>query len=288
MKVAYNFKAGQAYRYHCSSTMNGTMTMGSGPAFPLKVETTADSTWKVVSLDPSGNATIDLTLSNLKVSSTSTVLPGTTTSSTTTTTTDQHFQFQVTPNGETLSGGGPSPSPCPLPAGQGPAPPGTDQFLAILPGRAVKPGDTWTKTFTKPSLIGPGSTTYTTENRFLRYDDLPTGRAAVIQTTATIPVNGSLGSPSGGTVSVQGTYSTSTTTWFDVKTDQVRRMETVDDVDETTDLSGITGLPSPPPGFQAPPGLPSPPPGVPVPTGLPGLLGPQHLVGKQTFRLDLA
>jgi len=293
MKVAYNFKAGQTYRYHCSSALNGTLTIGSAPASPEKMEISADSTWKVVSLDASGNATIDLTLSNLKASSTGSMLPGTTTTTTTTTTT-QHFQFQVMPTGEILSGGSPPAPPCPLAMGAGLGPPGTDQFLAVLPGHAVKPGDTWTKTFTRPSPFGQASVTYTTENRFLRYENLPSGRAAVIQTTATEPLDGSIdlgqalagtggaaspvpiptGSPVSGTVRMQGTSSTSTTTWFDVNTDQVKRMTTVVDTDQTTTFSGIAGLPSPPPQVQVPPGL-------------QGFLGPQHFVGRETFRLDL-
>lgn len=309
MKVAYDFKAGQTYRYHYTSTLDATMTMGSAPASPLKAEGSADETWKVVSIDASGNATIDQTLSNLKTTVTGSMPSGSTTSTTTTTTTTtQHFQFQVTPAGEILSGGSTSVPPLALAMGQGLGPPGTDQFLAVLPDHPVKPGDTWTKTYTRASPFGQGSVSYATQNRFLRYEDLATGRAAVIQTTATLPLDLSTdlgqaaggpggaasppplptGSPGSGTVSMQGTYKTNTTTWFDVKTDQVARMITADDIDQTTNFSGIAGLPSPPPGIQVPPGLPSPPPGAQVPTGLQGLLGPQHFVGKQTFRLDLA
>ncbi|MBO0683722.1 MAG: hypothetical protein J2P45_11235 [Candidatus Dormibacteraeota bacterium] len=307
MKVAYNFKAGQTYRYHYTSTLNATMTMGSAPASPLKAESSADETWKVVSIDAGGEATIDETMSNLKTTVTGSMLSGSTstTTNTTTTTTTQHIQFQVTPAGEILSGGSTSVPPLALATGQGLGPPGTDQFLAVLPDHAVKPGDTWTKTYTRSSPFGQGSVSYTTENRFLRYDDLPSGQAAVIQTTATQPLDLSTdlgqavggtggaapgplpaGSPGSGTVSMQGTYKTNTTTWFDVKTDQVARMITADDIDQTTNFSGIAGLPSPPLGIQVPPGLPSPPPGVQVPSGLQGLLGPQHFVGRQTSRLD--
>ncbi|MBO0686468.1 MAG: hypothetical protein J2P45_25245, partial [Candidatus Dormibacteraeota bacterium] len=191
MKVAYSFKAGQNYRYHYTSTLDATMTMGSAPASPVKAQSSADETWKVVSIDATGNATIDETLSNLKTTVTGSVLSGSTstTTNTTTTTTTQHFEFQVSPAGEILSGGSTSVPPLALAMGQGLGPPGTDQFLAVLPDHPVKPGDTWSKTYSRSSPFGQGSESYTTEDRFLRYEDLPGGKAAVIQTTATVPLD---------------------------------------------------------------------------------------------------
>lgn len=295
IKVA--FKEDQTYRYHYHSVLNGSVTMGQGPALPLQADSSADATWKVVSVDASGNTTIDLTLTNLKTSFTGSILPGSTTTTTTTTTT-QHSQFEVAPTGEIVSGGGPSGPPSALAIAQGLGPPGTDQFLAVLPGRAVKPGETWTKTFTRPNPFGPGSVTYTTENRFLRYENLKSGRAAVIHTTATLPLDVSIdlqkamsvtggvaspppltiGVPISGQVHIQGTTSTDSTTWFDVKTDQVERMTTVDSTDQTTTFEGISGPPSPP-MTQGP--LSS------LPPMAQGLLGPQHFTGRQTLEFDL-
>ncbi len=295
IKVA--FKKDQTYRYHYRSTLNGSMTMGQGPATHIKADGSADATWKVVSADASGNTTIDLALTNLKTSFTGSMLPGSTTT-TTTTTTSQHFQFEVAPTGEILSGGGPSGPPSALAIAQGLGPPGTDQFLAVLPGHAAKPGDTWTKTFTRPSPFGEGSVTYTTENRFLRYENLRSGRAAVIQTRSTVPLDvgidlqkaiagagGSaspppvpIGVPVSGQVHIQGTSSTDSTTWFDVKTGQVEKLTTVDNTDQTTTFVGISGLPSPP-TTQGPQSE--------LPPGTQGLLGPQHFVGRQTLQLEL-
>jgi hypothetical protein len=286
------FQKDQTYRYHYRSTLNGSMTMGQGQALPIEADSSADATWKVVSVDENGNSTIDLTLANLKTSFTGSVVAGTTTTTTTTTTT-QRFQFEVAPTGEIRAGGGLSVPPSALAGPTGLGLPGTDQFLAVLPDRAVKPGDTWTKTFTRPVPFSQASATYTTENRFLRYESLPSGRAAVIETTATVPLDVSLdlqqvaaqaGGPGGpppapigvqvgGQVHISGTSTTDSTTWFDVKTDRVERTKTVDTTDETTTFVGISGLPSPLP-TQAPPGL-------------QGLLGPQHFTGKQTLELDL-
>lgn len=289
------FKEGDTYRYHYRSALQGSSTMGQGAELPIKADASADVTWKVVSVDAKGNTTVDLTLANLKTTFTGSFLPGSTTTTTTTTTT-QHFQFEVAPTGETISGGGPSGPPSALVMTQGLGPPGTDQFLAILPGRSVKPGDTWTKVFTRPNPFGKDSITYTTENRFLRYDNLKSGRAAVIETTSTVPLDLTIdpqkamsatggpasppplpiAAPVSGQVHIQGTSSTDTTTWFDVKTDQVEKMTTVDSTDQTITLMGLAGLPTPP-----------------VPQGLQGQLPPlpqglfsQHFVGRQTFELD--
>jgi hypothetical protein len=295
IKVA--FREAQTYRYHYRSALNGSLTMGQGTTLPIKADSSADATWKVVSVDAGGNTTVDMTLTNLKTSITGSMLPGSTTTTTTTTTT-QHFQFEVAPTGEMVSGGGPSGPPSALTITQGLGPPGTDQFLAVLPGRAVKPGETWTKTFTRPSPFGQGSITYTTENRFLRYENLKGGKAAVVRTTATMPLDISIdlqkataaagggtsppplpiGVPVSGQVHIQGTSSTDSTTWFDVKTDQVERITIIDDTDEITTFVGISGLPSPPITQGAPSPLP------PVPQGL---LGPQRFTGRQTLQLDL-
>ncbi len=292
IKVA--FKKDQTYRYHYRSALNGSLTMGQGPALPIKADSSADAAWKIVSVDASGNTNVDLTLTNLKTSFTGSMVPGSTTTTTTTTTT-QHVQFEVAPTGEILSGGGFSGPPSALSSSQGLGLPGTDQFLAVLPGRPVKPGDTWTKTFTRPNPFGQSSITYTTENRFLRYENLKSGRAAVIQTLATMPLDVGtdlqkaiaaaggpaspppipVGVPVSGQIHIQGTSSTDSTTWFDMKTDQVERMTTVDTTDQTTTFVGISGLPSPPATRGA------------VPPDLQGLLGPQHFTGRQTLQLDL-
>ena len=290
------FKEGDTYRYHYRSALQATMTMGQSAEVPIKADASSDTAWKVVSVDANGVTTVDLTLTNLKTTFTGSFSPGSTTTSTTTTTT-QHIQFQVAPTGEFVSGGGPSGPPSPLSVEQGLGPPGTDQFLAILPGHSVKPGDTWTKSFTRPNPFGQGSMTYRTENRFLRYDNLKSGRAVVIETTATVPLDftfdpqkamsatGGLASPPSlplpapvsGQLHIQGTSSTDTTTWFDVKTDQVEKMTTVDSTDETTTFLGFPGLPTPsvPPALQGS-----------LPPLSQGLFGPQHFVGRQTLELD--
>ncbi|MBO0837682.1 MAG: hypothetical protein J2P28_19525, partial [Actinobacteria bacterium] len=175
-------------------------------------------------------------------------------------------------------------------SGQGFGPPGTNQLLPALPGHSVKPGDTWTQTVTRLGPYGQGSVTYKSQNHFLRYEDLPSGRAAVIQTKTTVPLDDNvdlqsyagtggsagptpapIGAPGSGMVRVQVTYATSTTTWFEVQTGQVARTTTVFTSDQTTTFSAFTG--------PAPPGVQTDVNGQPV--------SPIHQVGNLTLRLDL-
>ena len=303
LKVA--FKQGGTYRYHYSSQLDGTMALGQSPPLPIKAESSGEATWKVLSVDANGDSTVEVTLSNLKSTFTGSFMPGSTTTTTTTTTTTQRFQFKVAATGEMVSGGGPpSVPPSAVPLSPGLGLPGTNQFLATLPGRPVKPGDTWTKTVTRPNPLGQGSITYTTDNRFLRYETLKSGRAAVIETTATVPedftVNlqmlaqvissssspapPALAMPATGQLHVRGTSTTVSTTWFDTNTGQIEKMISVDTSDVTT---SFTGAPSP---LPIPIPIPSVPPGIlPVSPGLmpPGVLGPQHFTGKHTLEFDL-
>lgn len=302
LKVA--FKQGGTYRYHYSSRLDGTMALGQSPTLPIKGETSGDATWEILSVDANGDSTVEVTLSNLKTTFTGSFTPGSTTTTTTTTTTaTPHSQFKVASTGEIVSGGvPPSVPPSALSLSPGPVLPGTNQFLATLPGRPVRPGDTWTKTVTRPDPFGQGSITYTTENRFLRYENLKSGRAAVIETTATVPQDvtvdlqklaqgmGSsssppppaLAMPAIGQLHVQGTSTTVSTTWFDTNTGQIEKMISVDTSDVTT---SFTGAPSP-----LPIPIPSVPPGIlPVSPGQmpPGVLGLLRFTGKQTVEFDL-
>jgi hypothetical protein len=287
LKVA--FKAGGTYRYHYSSRLDARTAVGQSFSLPIKADASGDATWKIVSVDAGGDTTVHVTLSNLKATSTSSLPPGSTTS-TTTTTTDREFQFTVAPTGEVVSGGNPAALAPPISSPQGMLP-GSDQFLAILPDRPVGPGDTWTKSFTRPGPFGQGSVTYTTTNRFLRYENFKSGRAAVIETTTTIPLDldmpgpnmiGSPTSPSlpqagpaSGGLHIQGSTTTVSTTWFDTKTGQVEKVISVGTTDSTSTSTGAL-LPVPVPSML--PGIGAVPPGP---------LGPVHVTARQTTEFDL-
>jgi hypothetical protein len=281
------FKQGGSYHYHYHLTLDGITSIGQGPDQPIKLDSSSDVAWRVTSVDAAGNTTIDITLDNLKTTVTGSMLPG---SSTTTTTTSgsQHRTITVAPDGEIVSGGGVPEAAAALAPFPGTSAPGVDQFLAVLPDHSVRPGDTWTKSVTLPGPPGQPGISFTTDNRFLRYDKLKTGQAAVVETRAVVPIDitndlGQIPQGVGGTVGApplpqpgvkihsQGTLSFESTTWFDTRTHVVEKTRSVDGSDVTTSISG-----APPPSR---PGGPAVAPSM--------FLGPTHFKSTQTLQLDL-
>lgn len=258
------FKQGGSYRYHYHVTVTGTTGIGQGRDQPIKLDSSADVTWRVTSVDAAGNTTIDVTLDNFKTTMTGSLAPGSSTTSTTTSD-SRHSTITVAPSGEIVSGGSSLGAAAALSPFPGTSPPGTDQFLAVLPDHTVRPGDTWTRSVTLPGPPGQPGMSFTTDNRFVRYDDLKTGRAAVVETRASVPIDTTVdlgqlppGAPPaavpqlGYKVHSQGTLSFDTTTWFDTRTHVVERTRSVDSSDITTSISG-----PPPPVQPSGPALPS-------------------------------
>jgi hypothetical protein len=288
--LSVTFKQGSSYRYHYHLTVNGSTNIGQGTDQPLKIDSSSDVTWRVTSVDAAGNTAIDVTVDNLKTTVTSSVPPGATATTTTTTTTSgpQHGTITVAPNGEIMSGGAAPGAAAALAPFPGASAPGADQFLALLPDHGVQPGDTWTKSVTLPGPPGQPGISFTTDNRFLRFDNLKGGQAAVVETRAMVPIDmtedlGQLpqgvGAPPGPPpvpqpgvkIHSQGTLSFDSTTWFDTRTHIVDRTRSVDSSDITTTFSGP--LPTPPPGAPAA-----------VVSMFPGVA---HVKGTQTLQLDL-
>lgn len=273
----------QSSRYHYHVTLEGTASVGQGSDRPIDIDSSANVTWRITGVDAAGNTTIDVALDNLRTTVTGSVLPGSTTT-TTTTSGSQHRTITVAPSGEIVSGGGTLGAAADLTPFPGISPPGADQFLAVLPDHSVKPGDTWSKSVTLPGPPGQPGITFTTSNRFLRYDTLKTGRAAVVETRADVPIDTTvdLGQPPAGVpgappspavpqpglkIQTRGTLSFDSTTWFDTRTHLVERTRSVTSSDMTTSLSG-SPLPQPPGGSALFPGT-------------------VHTRAKQTLQLDL-
>jgi hypothetical protein len=133
--------------------------------------------WKVVSVDDEGVATLEATIENLSGTMNGTPLP--------VPQKDITCRFRIAPDGRILTGGTLSFAS----AGSGQAFPGMDQFSALLPDRPVAPGDTWTKDFTQPIPFGQGELRYTSRNRFERYEEVDGVRTAVINSKMTVPMD---------------------------------------------------------------------------------------------------
>ena len=281
------FKQGVSYHYHYHLTLNGSTSVGQSSDQRVKLDSSSDVTWRVSSVDAVGNTTFDLTLDNIKTTVTISMLPGSSTTSTTTSG-SQHVTMKVAPNGEIVSGAGAPGAAAALAPFPGTSAPGADQFLAVLPDHSVKPGDTWTKPVTLPGPQGQPGISFTTDNRFLRYDNLKTGQAAVVETRAMVPIDttddlgqipqgpGVIPGPPpqpqpGVKIHSQGTLSIDSTTWFDSRSHIVEKTRSVDRSDVTTTISGASP-PSPPGGALVAP---------------PAFTGPMHVKSARTLQLDL-
>ncbi len=214
--LSMSFPTGQNFTYALNMNMDGTIRAGTQSG-PLKGTISETLSWRVVSVDPKGVATVQLTAGN--ISGNFNGQPVSNTSQYTT-------RIQVARDGRILVGGDLASTT----GGSGFAFPGSDQFTPVLPDHPVKPGDTWTRSFDQTLPFGGGSLTYTSHNTFVRYDTVSGVKAAVIRSTMTVPLNITIdlrklldtygqGAPipkgSHPTIQYGGSVSLDQTAWFD-------------------------------------------------------------------------
>jgi hypothetical protein len=166
---------GQSYSFHMTMAMSGTVAVGSQKQ-PIDLTTTGDLSWRVLSVDPAGVATVKMTLSNMTAGS-----GGKSASAGM----DRSFNVRMTRDGRILSGGGVGN----LAGGSTAGVPGMDQFTPLLPDHPVKPGDTWTKDFDQANPFGKGSFHYQSRDTLLRYEQVGGKQAAVIQSAIDLPLD---------------------------------------------------------------------------------------------------
>jgi len=213
--VGVRFTPGEAMRFHMIMNVSGVTLLGASP-LPADDEIQADVTWRVVSVDGTGTATVVQTVTDPTMSSNG--LPVTLSDLPPTTITVGADAALGTSSGVNLfSGGAP-----------GPAQAGIARPLAFLPGHPVRPGDTWS---TQVSQAFWGSAlSYRASSTFLRREQLGSAGAVVIESDATVPVDltvkvadfaGVLALPSAlipkdATASYVGSLTnTATTSWID-------------------------------------------------------------------------
>jgi hypothetical protein len=77
-------------------------------------------------------------------------------------------------------------------ADAGPGFPGMDQLFPLLPGHPVAIGEVWRKSFDQANPVGTGSIHFSTASTLLRFEEVNRVRAAVVQSTATLPIDVSM------------------------------------------------------------------------------------------------
>jgi hypothetical protein len=268
--VSLGYKAGDTYKYGLHMVLKYTVG-AEGMSIPLDLDLTAKENVTVKSVDSSGTADLSIDVSGLSMKTT---VNGTT--STTTTATTSTIDMKIASDGRIVSINGSALANSSLPSMSGSQ---GGIVSAILPDKAVKPGDTWTKTFTEPSPFGSGSTQVTSDNKYLRDEKVGSVSTAVIESkinqslditidSSALGGSGSSMLPSTGSgvqgIAIKGTSVSDVTSWIDTGAGRLVKTHSTGNVDATLTISMAAGATTP------------------------GLTGPITLKGTQTLDLNPA
>jgi hypothetical protein len=270
--VALAYKPGDTYKYAFHMVLKFTVG-AQGMSIPLDLDMTAKETVAVKSVDSAGTADMSVDVSGMSMKTT---VGGTT--NTTTTSTTSTFDMKVASDGRIVSVNGSAFANSSLPGMTGSQ---GGIVSAILPDKAVKPGDTWSKSFTEPSPVGTGSSQVTSDNKYLRDENVGSTATAVIQSkinqTIDIALDASALSGSGATMlptgaaagiqglSLKGTNISDVTSWVDTGARRLVKTHSTSNVDAALTINMAAGA-----------------------TATPGLTGPITLKGTQTLDLTPA
>lgn len=267
--VALSYKAGDTYKYALHIVMKYTIAT-SGLSIPFNLDMSAKESVAVKSVDSTGTADLGVTVTAVSVRTT---INGTT--NTTTTTSSQSLDMKVAKDGRIVSINGTAFDNTSF---GGVAGVQGGLISAILPDKAVKPGDTWTKSFDQPNAFGSGSSHVTSDNKYLRDD----GNAAVIESKIngsldmsidTSAIAGQSGTPpvpptgaAGGvqSISIAGTSTSDVTSWIDLSAKRLEKTHSTGNVNATLTVNMAAG------------------------STTPGLTGPITFKGTQTLDLTPA
>jgi hypothetical protein len=254
--LALRFTEGQSESYAIHQTMDGSIASDLIGDMPLAMDVTQVVTWRVVSVDDEGLATIEVavtemtgTVNGMAIPSAATQMPP--------------IEIVIAPDGRVVSAGG-------LSLGgagqtQGFGFPGMGQMTPILPdeGDVVAPGDTWEKEFSQDFPFGEGTIEFTATSTYQRNEDVDGREAAVIITDMTVPLDftfefqdliDSMGSDLGAagatgmemlgdaSMAYSGAGTFTQTSWVDLEAKELLRTESSGDFDMTVAFAGVPGF----------------------------------------------
>lgn len=178
--LALEFHPGADFRYSLHTTMSGGLESSDPrvPSSPLNMDLMTTFSWHVTSVDAAGVATIDYTVESVSGKVNGQPVPSAASALTT--------QIKIARDGRVLTAGELSFT---TTGSRGTGFPGMDQLAPLLPSRAVKPGDTWTREVSQPFPLGSGNIQFTSSNRFLRYKASGGEQAAVIRSNIDMPLD---------------------------------------------------------------------------------------------------
>jgi hypothetical protein len=245
--LSLGYHSGDTFKYSFHSTTKQTIVAG-GVTLPADIEMTATETVKIKSVDSSGTADLAITLSSFTVKSSTAGVTGPTSAGVPDTTLD----VSVAADGRVLSMDGHQFA-------------GADPFLifsglgggffvsAVLAGNAVKPGDTWSKSYDQANPGGTGTVHLTSQSKYLRNEAINGVSAAVIETTSSGAMDMSFGGPAVGAassglggISIKGTVTSDVTTWVDPNAHRLLKTHSTETNSGavTVDASASAAMPS--------------------------------------------
>ena len=220
--LAFSMPTGSRVSYRVHMKVTGTLGY-QGRSIPFTMDLSETLSEKVQSVDPQGVATVDVGVEGISGTIEGQPVPSVG---------GLHTTIRMAKDGRILTAGGFGPTG----ANSFSNLPGTDQFTPLLPDHSVKPGDTWTKSFTQAFPFGSGSLTYSSVNSLERYETAGGVRTAVIHTTMSVPIDltmdlrrilalsgqdRSLPRGTNPTIVYAGKLSMTQTAWFDPKMGQM-------------------------------------------------------------------
>lgn len=247
VRLAYH--KGDTYKYTIHSTANETVDAVIVQV-PLTLDMTASQKVTVNSVDSSGTADLSIDMSNVSIKTTMNQTTNTTNVA------SQTISMQVGADGRIVSVNGNAVGGNPFTVLSGV---GGGFISAVLPDKAVQPGDTWSKTYDQTNPQGSGSIHVTANSKYLR-DEAPSGansagpKAAVIETTSTSTIDmtldmsklaaGQSGSPLPGltpgaiqSLTFKGTAKAVITSWIDTSTHRVAKTHRTSNLDATMTMN---------------------------------------------------
>ena len=262
--LSLGYHSGDTFKYLFQSTTKQTLAT-SGMTVPADIEMSATETVKVKSVDSSGTADLAITLGNYNVKSSTAGVTNTTTGIPDTT-----LDVTVAADGRVLSMDGhqfASADPFLVFSGLG----GGFFVSAVLPSSAVRPGDTWSKSYDQANPGGTGTVHMTSQSKYLRNESIQGVNAAVVETTSIGSMDMTLGAPATGAaasapggLSIKGTVTSDVTTWIDPSTHRLLKTHSTETNNGTLNM------------------------GASASSGLPGLSGPITIKGSGTSDLTSA
>jgi hypothetical protein len=180
--LALAFEQGQSQTYEIDQTMDAELAADVFGSQSISLDVSQVVGWEVTSVDEEGNATIEVTVSEVSGSVNGQPIPADVASV-------PPVEIEIAPDGRVLSAGG-------LALGgagqtQGFGFPGMGQVTPILPdeGEEVSVGDTWDKEFSQDFPFGEGTIEFSATSTYERDEEVIGRTAAVIVTDLTVPLD---------------------------------------------------------------------------------------------------